>query len=408
MITNWKKNVTIFMISQGLTLLGSMLAYYAIFWHITLTTQSGMMMLLFTLVQALPMFFMSPFGGVWADRYNKKHLINIADGVIAITTLFMAIMFSLGFEYIALLLVCGAVRSFGQGVQTPAVGAIIPEIVPEEKLIKVNGLNSSIQYFIMFLSPIIAGGLLALVGLEVLLFIDVITAAIGITLLYFFVQTKKTEKKKEEEHYFKELVEGIKYAAKNTFIKKFLVVSAIFNIMICPMAILSPLHVTRAFGPEVWRLSVLEAFFFIGAMLGGLLIGTWGGFKNKVHTLALASVLSGLGGFLLGFSTNFFIFIIIMGLIGIFMGMFNPPLTSILQVRVDKAFMGRIFSLLAMVSSLIMPLAMVLWGPLSDKVKLDYIFIFTGVAIALTGLFFLYDKTMLKAGDFSDLEEVKE
>lgn len=58
-------------------------------WHITLKTQSGLMMTLITAAGALPMFFISPFGGVWADRYNKKHIINIANASIATVTLTM-------------------------------------------------------------------------------------------------------------------------------------------------------------------------------------------------------------------------------------------------------------------------------------------------------------------------------
>lgn len=134
----WKKNITIFMLGQGLSLFGSMLVYYAIVWHITLEAQSGIMMTLMTIAGTLPMFFISPFGGVWADRYNKKHLINVADGCIAIVTLIIAITFSVGFEYMGILLVCLMIRSLGQGVQMPAVNALIPEIVPTEKLIKVN------------------------------------------------------------------------------------------------------------------------------------------------------------------------------------------------------------------------------------------------------------------------------
>ena len=110
---NWKKNVALFMIGQGLTLFGSMLVHYAIMWHITLQTKSGVMMTLITMAGALSMFFISPFAGVWADRYNKKYVINIADSVIAAITLVMAVLFSLEFEFIGLLLVCLGARALG-------------------------------------------------------------------------------------------------------------------------------------------------------------------------------------------------------------------------------------------------------------------------------------------------------
>jgi len=142
-VFHWKRNVALFMIGQGLTLFGSMLVHYAVMWHITLRTQSGVMMTLIVMAGALPMFFISPIGGVWADRHSKKLIINVADATIAVVTLGMAVIFSLGVDMIGLLLVCLVVRAFGQGVQTPAVNAIIPELVPQEHLTQVNGINGS-------------------------------------------------------------------------------------------------------------------------------------------------------------------------------------------------------------------------------------------------------------------------
>jgi len=109
-MNNWKRNIAMFITGQSITLFGSMLVYYAVLWHITLKTQSGLMMTLITASGALPMFFISPFAGVWADRYNKKHIINTADAVIAAVTLGMAIIFSLDFEFIGLLLMCLVIR----------------------------------------------------------------------------------------------------------------------------------------------------------------------------------------------------------------------------------------------------------------------------------------------------------
>ncbi|NLE94837.1 MAG: MFS transporter, partial [Dehalococcoidia bacterium] len=83
----WKRNVVLFLVSQQLSLFGSSLVQYAIMWHITLTTQSGVMMMVSVICGFLPQFFMSPFAGVWADRYNRKTLIALADSGIALATL---------------------------------------------------------------------------------------------------------------------------------------------------------------------------------------------------------------------------------------------------------------------------------------------------------------------------------
>ncbi|MCL2766894.1 MAG: MFS transporter, partial [Peptococcaceae bacterium] len=186
--TNWKRNIALFMTGQGLSLFGTMLVHYAVMWHITLKTQSGVMIALMVAAGALPMFFISPFAGVWADRYYKKYLISIADASIAVVTLAMAIAFSAGIDLTGALLLCLVIRAMGQGVQNPAVNAMIPDLVPKEHLTRVNGINGSIQSMVLFASPMAGGALLAFAPIQTILFIDVITAVIGITILLFFVK----------------------------------------------------------------------------------------------------------------------------------------------------------------------------------------------------------------------------
>ena len=80
------------------------------------------------------------------------------------------------------------------------------------------------------------------------------------------------------------------------------------------------------------------------------------------------------------------------------MNLFNPPIMATLQTNVDGAYMGRVFSILAMMGSLMMPLGMVVWGPLGDLVAIDSLLIGTGVVMFLMGFVFVFDKTLLAAG----------
>ncbi|HPM00087.1 MAG TPA: MFS transporter, partial [Bacillota bacterium] len=188
MKNKWKKDIVLFIASQTISLLGSSLVQYAIMWHITLNTKSGVMMTIFIICGFLPTFFLSPFAGVWADRYNRKTIIILADLFIAVTTLFMALLFMLGYKSIVLLFVMSAFRAVGTGVQNPAVGAFIPQIVPEDKLTKVNGANGSIQAVISLVSPMIGGALLTMSTLEAIFFIDVFTAAAAVFTLLLFLK----------------------------------------------------------------------------------------------------------------------------------------------------------------------------------------------------------------------------
>src|SRR5690606_7390020 len=93
----WRRDVTIFLTGQTVSLFGSMLVQYAIMWHLTLLTKSGTVMMLAALFGFLPQAVVSIFGGVWADRLNRKVLIMTADAAIATTTLALALFMLTGF-----------------------------------------------------------------------------------------------------------------------------------------------------------------------------------------------------------------------------------------------------------------------------------------------------------------------
>lgn len=118
--SNWKKNTALFLSSQAVSLFGSMLVQYAILWHITLSTESGVMMMISIICGFLPTFLLSPFAGVWADRYSRKLLIALADAGIAAATLVLVLLFWAGYQALWLLFAISAVRAAGSGIQTPA------------------------------------------------------------------------------------------------------------------------------------------------------------------------------------------------------------------------------------------------------------------------------------------------
>ena len=197
MENNWKQKTGLFLLSQAISLFGSSLVQYAIIWYITLQTQSGVMTTLATLCGFIPQVLISLFAGVCADKYNKKMLIILSDGAIACATLIIAVLFLSGLNSMWLLFLVLVIRSFGSGIQTPTTTSFIPEIVPENKLMRVNGLNSTIQSIMLILSPAASGALLSNVALEYIFFVDVITAVIGIS-VFSFVKVEPRKKKEEK------------------------------------------------------------------------------------------------------------------------------------------------------------------------------------------------------------------
>lgn len=400
MNTNWKKNIILFLTSQTISLFGSALVQYAITWYITLETQSGVMMTISIICGFLPTFFLSPFAGVWADRYNRKLLIMLSDSMIAISTLILAIIFLMGYGSIWMLFVVSAVRSVGAGIQTPAVGAILPQLVPEDKLTKVNATNGSIQSLIMLIAPMISGALLSIATIEAIFFIDVVTAAIAVfTLLVFLkVPTHAKAMEKQTTSYFYDMHEGYIYIKNHSYVKKFFIFCAFLFFLAGPPSFLTPLQVTRSFGDEVWRLTAIEIAFSIGMMIGGIIMASWGGLKNKVYTIVLGATIMGACGVAFGVTSIFWIYLIFMGVVGVAIPIFNTPAMVLLQEKVEEEFMGRVFGVMSMISSIMMPLGMMIFGPAADIVKIEWLLIGTGLFTVIISLLMLGSKVLIEAG----------
>lgn len=414
MNTHWKKNIILFLAGQTISLFGSSLVQYAIMWHITLSTQSGIMMTISILCGFLPTFFLSPFAGVWADRYPRKTLIILADTMIAVATLILAILYLMGYGSIWLLFFMSAIRALGSGVQSPAISALLPQLVPEDQLTKVNGANTGIQSLVTLLSPILSGTLMSMAPLELIFFIDVITAAIAIAILLLWVAVPPHQRAQATENvgYLDDLKEGFRYIQSHAYIKSFFIFCGFFFIFMAPAAFLTPLQVTRTFGEEVWRLTAIEVVFSVGMMGGGVLIASWGGFRNRAHTMAFAYLVVslctvGLGlvpiyykgvAALGGWLSQFTLYLLFMGIFGIAVPLFNTPATVLLQEKVEPDYLGRIFGVMGMISSSMMPLGMMIFGPLADTFPIEWMLIGTGIALLVQTILFVGNKALVEAG----------
>jgi DHA3 family macrolide efflux protein-like MFS transporter len=136
----------------------------------------------------------------------------------------------------------------------------------------------------------------------------------------------------------------------------------------------------------------------MGFMLGGILIGVWGGFKNRIFTMALSCALCGILSVGLGLAPNFWLYLVIMAILGISMPLYNAPSMVILQTTVEPVFMGRVMSVFTMVSSTMMPLGMVVFGPIADTVSIEMLLVVTGIIVALLSIPAVASKTLREAG----------
>ncbi len=375
------------MTSQAVTLFGSSLTQFSIIWFIARTTASGVWVTLTIFCAFAPQVVVSLFAGVWADRYNRKLLIMLADGGIALATLVLALLMMNGFDFLWGILVISAVRSLGTGIQTPAVSALIPQLVPEDSLMKINGINGSIQSMVNLAAPAAAGAILSWGAIHYVLLIDVATAAVGIGMLSFIpVATHPRASEAPAGGYLADLREGLRYSLNHPFIRRLMLFSAAYTILIIPCAFLNVLMVTRTFGDSYWYLTLNEMAFFVGAAAGGVFIGAWGGFANRMKTLALGLLAFGAFTCLVGFLHDFRLYLAAMFCIGVAMPLGSTPFLTMLQEHVEPGMQGRVFGLYSIIFSALLPAGTLVFGPLADVMPIQWLMVGSGAALMLLAL----------------------
>ncbi|NEG54832.1 MFS transporter [Bifidobacterium platyrrhinorum] len=404
--TTWKQRVALLLTGQTLSLLGSSVVQYAIFWHLVMQSDSGSVMASAMIVTCLPQAVVSMFGGVWADRWNRKLLIMLPDAVIAGLTVLLAAAFATGWANLSLIMLVLALRSAGGGVQTPAVQSFIPQITPESKLMRVNSVNGTLQSANQIAAPALAAVLVTVLPLWAILFVDVTTAVIGIGFTACIrvpgsagVQETGGETAGETvavpdaaARVIRDLREGFAYTWRSRRIRSVILGNALVCfINVAPMN-LTLLLINREYRHDDLnlgfavlsstsdKLAANELAWSIGMILGGLLMSSIG--AKRIHdclrAVAVGFVLIGITTAGLGLAPTLPVFLIIDFLTGLATPLAASPAFTMLQQESSEDMQGRVFGLLNAFSTFGTPLGMMVFGPLSDMIDVRLIFIIGG------------------------------
>ena len=380
---HWKRNVSLFLTGQTISLFGSMIVQYAVMWYITFETGSGLAVALYALAAFLPQGIISIFGGVLADRMNRRVLVMLSDGTIAAVTLVLALLMANGVTDLWIILLAVAARSIGAGVQTPAVSAILPQLVPGEQLMRVNGIFGTIQSAMALLAPAAAGVVFGVFGIVPVFFIDVVTAVIGIGVLFFVTVPTLASIAEKTTTYRADLVEGMRYIWHHAIVRWLLVVFAIIFLLTVAPSFVTPLLIAREYGNDVTLVTLLEIAFSVGMLGGGVLVSTLLAKRSRLGLILVSTF--GFAAFTvgLGLSPNLVVFYGFMFGIGLLVPLFSTPFMTLVQETVPPEMHGRVFSYVGIVMALAAPIGMTAFGPLADVISVQLLLVIAGVVMAL-------------------------
>lgn len=386
-MSDWKRVFAIIFTGQFLSTISSMVVGYSVIFWLSIETGSAGILAYATIAALLPQMVLGLFSGVYIDRWNRKKTMIFADLFIAACTLAIAILFytsEVKNSYIYILLV---MRSAGMAFHVPALQASVPLLAPQDKLMRISGINNMIQSVSTIASPALAALLIGLFDLTWILLIDVAGAMLG-SLSLLLVRIPDPERKdRVKPHLLKEIHEGLMEIYSKQGLLWIFILSVTAHFFIMPVAAMFPLMTLQHFSGTALQMSIVEIAWGIGMLAGGAIMGykSLGNFKITIINLmylilGLTFVFSGLLPV-----TGFVYFAAVTAIGGITMTLYSGSFTVVVQTMVTPAALGRVFSMYTSIVLFPSMAGLLATGFIADNIGIARAFIISGCAIALMG-----------------------
>jgi len=362
---------TIVWFGQVISLLGtSMTAFAMTIWAYEKTNAATALALIGFFFVA-PMLIVSPFAGALVDRSSRKMMMMVSDIASGIASLIILILFSTGQLQIWHLFITSAFQGVFQSFQWPAYSAAISTMIPKEHYGRANGMLSLAEMGSNIFAPILAGSLLGLIGVPGILLIDLATFvfAIGALLFVHIPQPRVTQEGIQARgNIFKEAAFGFRYILSRPSLLGLQLIFLAGNFFYgIPGAVESAMILANT-GSSEKALAYVNSAGAIGGVVGGLVMSAWGGPKRRVNGVLMGWFFASLlGGILMGLGRAIPIWAGAAFFAMFFIPIINGSNQAIWQAKVPPDLQGKVFSIRLLIAWFVSPLAMLVAGPLADR-----------------------------------------
>jgi DHA3 family macrolide efflux protein-like MFS transporter len=374
---------------QALSLVGSRAAQFALVWWLTKLTGSATVLATASLVALIPEIVLGPLAGAYVDRWNRRVVMIVADGLVALASLWLAYLFWIGNIQIWHVYVIMLVRAVGGSFHWPAMQASTSLMVPKQHLARVAGLNQAMNGALNVVGPPLGAILLELMPLQGVMMVDVGTALLAITplLLVHVPQPQRQDMavgKTGKPSIWSDMRGGLRYIKSWPGLMVLIGVAMVVKLALTPAFSLIPLLVSDHFQGSAAQLSLLEAVVGISMVAGGLLLSIWGGFRRRIRTVMLGMAGVGTGLVALGLvpAELFWMALASTFVMGLMIPLIDGPIMAIMQESVAPEMQGRVFTIMGSFLWLTSPIGLAIAGPVSDWLGLQVWFVLAGLLCA--------------------------
>ena len=379
-------------------MLTSYAVQFAIVIWLSLEYQSAEILAYAGIAGMLPQALIGPFAGVYVDRVNHKQMMIVADLFIAVCAI--AMIFILKNEHVNLIwiykILC--LRSVGNAFHSPAMLAVAPLLVPKKELLRVAGINQMLHSVCSIGGPAIGTVAITYLPVSKVLFLDLIGAFLAILSL---IMVKIPNTTGNQDSSFRKITlefsEGFHAILNNRGLGYLFLYAMAITFVIMPAAIMFPLLTTGHYAGGKWEIGVVEIAWGIGMLIGGMTLGIATTGKSKVGLVNSMYFILGLTLLVSGIlpANWFIVFVIVTGLGGISLSIFNACFTAIVQIEVKPEKLGRVFSLYYSLAVLPSIIGLLFTGLIAENIGVSNTFMISGFLAMVIGLLsFSTDKLM--------------
>jgi MFS family permease len=339
------------------------------------------------LSRSVPAIAFSLFGGVFADRMDRRKLLAAAQSTGALLAVVLAVLTLTDRISLPSVMLISALGAAAFGFDRPTRQAMLPRIVPPSDLLSAIGLNAASLNGSALLGPLIGGLLIGPIGIGGLMILNAVSYGATLTALALMRPIPILERPRG--NVFRSLGDGLTHVARDPVLRWVIVLSAVLSLGARPFEQLLPAVTKETLGAGPVQLSWLLVAYAVGMLAGSVIGGSMGGTPWRGRILIGAVV--GMGATLVLFSVQRSLLpaALLASLPGFNHFTFSVMAYSILQTRPPDHFRGRVVSVYSMTVQGMMPLGTLLLGSLGSAIGVNSAIAAGGSAVAVIGLYAL-------------------
>jgi MFS family permease len=382
------RNYRLYLTGQLISVCGTWMQQVALSWLVYRLTGSATLLGAVGFASQVPIFALSPIGGVVSDRFSCRRILLLTQSVALVQALLLAVLTIGGWVEVHYLIILGAVLGIVNAFDMPARQTLVNRLVSVEDLPNAIALNSSMINAARIVGPAIAGLLVAALGEGFCFLLNALSYLAVIWALLAMHVSESGRSARQHLSIAHSLAEGVRYIAANAPIRTLLLLLGIFGLLGMPYMTLMPVFAGKVHNGGAGALGVMMGAVGLGALAGALFLARRKEFLGIGRIIVVSGVGFGLGLIVFTAAPAYALSLAILLVVGFCWMVLIAASNTVLQSLAAERMRGRVMSLFSMMLVGMAPFGSLLAGALADRFGAPLVVATGGLCCAAAALWF--------------------